>query len=168
MNTIPEIRIHHFFDILRDFGTGNEIKPDSHFNNSYHSVAARIRKNPKEKFKIVVGADSVCAGCKFLKNGSCTDHIGKPGFTSKNNYNDYLDRKILKVSGLKEGEMKSPAELCLYAQSYLSHMDKLYDLNDSMHTDWRKNQVMKGLEYYNKHHQLNIDLASWKEWLVSR
>lgn len=168
MNNSPSIRIHHFFDILRDFGIGNEISADSRFNNSYHSVAARIRENPREKFKIVVGADSVCAGCTFLKKGICTDKIDKPGFNSKHEYNDYLDRKILKVSGLREGEVKSPAELCRYAQSYLSHMDKLYDLNDSMHTDWRKKQVMKGLEYYNKHHQLNLDLAGWKEWLVSR
>jgi hypothetical protein len=88
-----KIRIHHFFDMIRDFGIGKEILPHPNLH-SYHQVARIILENPGTELELVVGADAVCQNCIHLKNGVCTDSIThRSDFTEKEAFNNHLDRK---------------------------------------------------------------------------
>ncbi len=152
------IRIHHFFDILRDFGLKKDFDLDPVYLHSYHIIANGIRKNARAPFKIVIGADSICEGCIHLKQGLCRDKIIKPGFLLKNDYNNYLDLKILRKMNICENEITTPLELCRNAWKYIDHIFSIYDLNDPEYTFKRKKGVLLGLDYYRKLHGFEIDL----------
>jgi len=142
-----KIRIHHFYDIIRDFGSGKEIKPHL-YKHSYHKVAELIKSNPDLKIEIVIGADAVCNGCIHLNNGLCDDIIAyRKDFTSKEKFNNYLDQKILKVCSIKQGESISLAELFEKAQLYLKNIYWIYDGNDLENTKKRKENLIKGIKY---------------------
>jgi len=142
------LRIHHFFDIIRDFGSGKEIK--SHpYGHSYHQVAEMIRKNPHLEIKIVVSADDVCVGCKFLQDEKCKDTIThRNDFTSKEEFNNYLDKRIMQVCSINEGDILTPIELCEKAKLYLEKIEWIYARNNPEHTKVRKENVIKWLSSY--------------------
>ena len=151
-----ELRIHHFYDIIRDFGSGKDIKPHP-YGHSYYKVAELIRKNPNLQIKIVVGADAVCEGCKFLKDGKCLDKIThRKDFTSKEDFNNYLDKRIIKVSSFNEGDVLTPVELCKKAKSYLEKIEWVYEGNDPEHTEKRKENFINGLKDYSELHGFDL------------
>lgn len=142
------LRVHHFYDIIRDFGSGKEIKAHP-YGHSYHKVAEKIRKNPHLKIKIVVGVDDVCVGCKFLQNGKCVDKIThREDFISKEEFNNYLDKRILQVCLVNEGDILTPIELCEKAKLYLERIEWIYAGNDPEHTKMRRENVVKGLDVF--------------------
>jgi hypothetical protein len=69
-----ELRIHHFYDIIRDFGIGKEIVPHP-YGHSYHKSAWHIRNNPNIKIKIVMSVDDTCDGCVHIVHQQCSDVI---------------------------------------------------------------------------------------------
>ena len=157
-NPLP-IRIHHFFDIIRDFGINPKIEPNQKYHHSYHTVATCIRNNPDLKLEIVIGPDAVCAGCAFHRKGTCTDKIDKPGFSLKRQYNDFLDRKILGKINVREHQIITARELCYSADNYLSNMYSIYNLNAVPSTSIRHMHVINGLNYYKKAHNFSLNLA---------
>lgn len=150
-----ELRIHHFFDIIRDFGSGKEIKPHSH-GHSYHLVAEMIRKDPYLKIKLVVRNDHVCKACSYLKDDHCVDTIAhRSDFISKEAFNNHLDRRIMEACLLEEGHSLTIAELCEKASLYLGNFEWIYYGNDQQHTEIRKKNVILGLKYYKEKHSLD-------------
>ena len=154
------IRIHHFYDIIRDFATQEKIEANLNYKHSYHTVGERIRVSPDMKMKIVVGIDSVCDGCIHLVNGACDDTLKKPGFPLKNDYNNYLDKRILKATRLKEGMIVTPKDLCIAAEKYLDKMFSIYEINDKADTEKRKAEVIQGLQYYSKKNGFELKFLS--------
>jgi len=151
-----KLRIHHFYDIIRDLGSGKEIKAHSS-GHSYHNVLELIRKNPNLKIKIIICFDDVCIGCKFLRDGKCFDKIThRKDFISKEDFNNYLDKRIIGVSLFNEGDTLTPVELCKKVKYYLEKMEWIYEGNDSEHTKKKKENVIKGLRYYSKLHGFNF------------
>ena len=151
-----EIRIHHFFDMIRDMGNGKEIVPHP-FGHSYHKVLEKIRKDPRMELKIIIDSDDTCKNCKFLENSNCLDKIDhREDFTSKEKFNNHIDKRILEVSKFSEWDTVTPERLCQMAKPYLENIEYIYDGNDLEHTMKRKENVIKGLEYYSKLHRLNL------------
>ncbi len=159
MSSLPTIRIHHFFDIIRDFGGKTSIPPDLKLKNSYHRVAEKIRGNPEMKISLIKGADTVCAGCLHLSNGVCMDGTDKPGFRLKNNYNEYLDDRIMKELDLHTEDVKTPAELCRLGEKYLKNIFHIYNLDDPGLTAHRKENVAKGLKQYQALHGYRVEFT---------
>ncbi len=150
------LRIHHFFDIIRDFGRGNEIIPHT-YGHSYHLVADKIWNNPKLQIKIVVQADAVCVQCSQLKSNHCIDTINhRKDYTSKEEFNNYLDKRILDRIFIREGETRTPEELCMAAKHYLEYIDWIYEGNDKENTKERKSAVVSELKCYQEKHTLRI------------
>lgn len=52
MTEFLELRIHHFFDTIRDLGAGKDLQPHP-YGHSLHKVAALIRKDPQIKIRLV-------------------------------------------------------------------------------------------------------------------
>lgn len=143
------IRIHHFFDIIRDFGISPDIPANTGYQHSYHTVACLIRENPGVRMKIVLGTDSVCQGCIRNIKGWCDDPLTrKKGFTMKNDYNDYLDVKILETCHLSIGQIVTPREICQASDRYIREIGSIYQIDSEEYIRNRRDNFIAGLQYY--------------------
>lgn len=147
-----KLRVHHFFDIIRDFGSGKEILPHPH-GHGYHKIAEEIRVNPDMEFTLLVASDEICKGCSHLIDGICDDIIThRIDFKGKEDFNNHLDKQIMDVFGFEKTEKYSPKLLCKIAHKYLDKLEFIYSGNDAGHTQKRKENVILGLKYYAEKH----------------
>ena len=152
-----KLRIHHFFDLIRDFGKKEELKPHP-YGHSYHKVAKVIWDNPNSKIKIIVGCDDICDGCIHLKDNSCDDVIDyRKDFKYKEKFNDHLDRRIMKICLINKDDVYSPIQLCKKTKLYLENIIWIYEGNDLKHTLSRKKNVIRGLKEYSEKHNFEIN-----------
>ncbi|QGY45540.1 DUF1284 domain-containing protein [Maribellus comscasis] len=143
-----KIKIHHFFDIIRDFGIAKEFNPHP-YKHSYHKVAEIVWQHPETEVEIVVGADGVCEGCIHLVETSCNDIIThRKDFTLKEEFNNYLDSRIIEVCGIDVSKKYSFKSLLQFSEEYVENMKFIYEGNDIAHTAKRKENVQKGLKIY--------------------
>jgi hypothetical protein len=151
------LRIHHFYDIIRDFGIGKKI--ESHpYEHSYHKIADKIRADPDLRIKIVVGNDAICEGCQHSKENQCDDTIAhRKDFTSKEEFNNQIDKRIMNACSIEKGDIFTPIQLCEKAKKYLEQIEHIYEGNDPEHTQIRKQNVIKGLKYYSESHNFDLD-----------
>jgi hypothetical protein len=149
-----KLRIHHFFDIIRDYGAEKELQPHPYLH-SYHKVANIILKNPFIRLEIVIASDSVCEGCIKLKGNICTDIIThRNDIKGKEEFNNYLDARIMEVCSIRIGIVTTPASLIIASEQYINNIDYIYAGNDKEHTEMRKINVMKGIDFYMSKHGL--------------
>lgn len=153
-----KLRIHHFFDIIRDYGIGKEFLPHS-YRHSYHKVAGEILADPEIKLEMVVEPDAVCIGCIHLAGSECDDIIiHRIDFNKKEDFNNYLDKRIMDVLGIPAGTIMTPKDLCIKAERYIDNIYYIYKGNDQGHTALRKNNVFKGVNLYSCKYNLPIKL----------
>lgn len=150
-----KLRIHHFFDIIRDFGSGKEILPHPH-GHRYHILAEQIRNKAGLEFELVVGSDEICRGCTHLIEGVCDDIIThRNDFKGKEDFNNHLDKRIMEVCNLRISQKYTLKELYFKGSDYIKNIEFIYEGNDAEHTLERKINVIKGLEYYAVKHELD-------------
>ena len=155
------IRIHHFFDIIRDLRTGEKIPADTNYRHSYHSVANILRDSPGIKMKIVIGVDSVCNRCVHNSEGKCDDPLTtKKGFAMKHDYNWWLDNKILEICNFSEGQIVTPNEVCISAYNYLENIYCIYELDPEENINTRKKDFIDGLKFYSAHNNFKLKYLS--------
>lgn len=143
-----KIKIHHFFDIIRDFGSGKEFNPHS-YQHSYHKVAKTIWQNPNTEFEIVVGTDETCKGCIHLIGNSCNDIIThRKDFSLKEPFNNYLDNRIIEVCGIDISKKYTASSLLQFSEKYIENIEFIYEGNDQQHTAKRRENVVAGLKIY--------------------
>jgi hypothetical protein len=147
-----KLRIHHFFDILRDFGSGKTLSPHP-YQHAYHLVAREIWNNPQLPIELVIASDAVCLGCIHLVDSTCDDVIThRADFSSKEEFNNHLDRRIMKTCGMHFSEHYTPEDLCKRAEKYLENIFFIYEGNDEEHTRERKRNVLIGVKLYSARH----------------
>ncbi|HLF35465.1 MAG TPA: DUF1284 domain-containing protein [Cyclobacteriaceae bacterium] len=139
------LRIHHFFDIIRDIGKGIEFEPHP-YGHSNHIVARKIRDGEVSEIELVMGCDDICERCVHKVNGHCDDAIHHKGFSGKEEYNNFLDSRIMEVCGLHEHDILMPCELLARGMLYAGKMEWIYSVNDPEHTAGRKMDFLKGLK----------------------
>ena len=149
-----KLRIHHFFDIIRDFGIGKKFDPHP-YQHSYHKIASLINDDPNIEIEIIVGSDAVCEGCIHLTGGHCNDTIShRKDFTAKEAFNNYLDTRIIEVCEVDVSKKYSPELLVNLADRYIQNIRFIYEGNDAEHTEQRKQNVILGLKYYSAKHAI--------------
>jgi len=149
-----KLRIHHFFDIIRDFGVEKKFDPHP-YQHSYHRIAELILADPNFEIKIVVGSDAVCEGCIHLVRGFCDDTIShRNDFTSKEAFNNHLDTRIIDVCEIDVSKKYSPEMLVKLGNYYILNIEYIYEGNNAGHTAHRKQNVIRGLELYSAKHNL--------------
>ncbi len=141
-----ELRIHHFFDIIRDYGAGKALKAHE-YGHSYHIIGEEIYHNKLKRIKLIAGNDDICGGCRYLDSGKCLDTIDhRADFKSKQEFNDYLDLRIMKVMGYQNGQEIQVREILRCADAYLDSLALIYEGNDRAHTELRKQNVGAGIQ----------------------
>lgn len=103
MNTTILLKPHHFLDIIKLYGFGLSLFiPDPKYGHNFYKVGNLILKSPKAIIILTAGSDDICKSCKFLKNGKCTDKIKNFTYSSKDEWNQKIDKRIFKHLNLKE------------------------------------------------------------------
>lgn len=148
-----KIKIHHFFDIIRDFGIGKSIGPHP-YRHSYHKVAQAILQNQETEVEIVVHSDDVCEGCIHLVGTSCNDIIThREDFALKEKFNRYLDARIIEICEIDVLKRYTVKSLLQFSDKYIENIEYIYEGNDARHTAKRKENVLKGLKVYASKHE---------------
>jgi len=122
------LKPHHFLDIIKLHGIGTDffvpeeeyirqIKEVKGKRREYHhdfNIAGNIvLENPLAIITLTVGADDTCSPCRFLVDGKCTDELSSQfTYPSKEEWNQVVDRRVLNVWGLKEGDEITAIALC--------------------------------------------------------
>ncbi|MGD1815774.1 MAG: DUF1284 domain-containing protein [Pleomorphochaeta sp.] len=139
------IRIHHFFDIIRDYGSGKIIQPHP-YGHSLHLISQKITSGEIKEMRLVIECDAICENCNKLFDNHCIDTIShRKDFKSKEQFNNYLDNRIMETLGLKKGQTITCAELINLSTLYLDNIDYIYLGNDTEHTKNRAANVKKGI-----------------------
>lgn len=93
----PDMRLrpHHIIDIVTDHGKNVQFEPHP-YGHSNHIVAQKILSDLDIKVELVLEADDICKGCKYLQpDGSCTDVLAQLNPSpAKQAYNDVLDSRL--------------------------------------------------------------------------
>jgi len=113
-----KLRPHHIIDIVTAYGHGEEFKPHP-YGHAVHTVAQSILSDVALEVELIIGADEICQPCKHLQSeGRCDDvlHQLDPP-TSKQEYNDDLDRRLLAYLDITPGAVSTVRE-------YLEIVDK--------------------------------------------
>ncbi len=140
-----ELRIHHFFDIIRDYGIGKDLV-EHPYGHSYHNVGNLIYENRVSKIRLVVKSDDICRNCKMLKFGKCVDTIQhRVDFNGKEEFNNHIDTRIMRCMGFKVGQIISIDEILIQSTKYLDSISDIYSGNDESNTMQRKNNVLGGI-----------------------
>ncbi len=90
-----DLRPHHILDIITGHGRGIEFH--SHpYGHSQHIVAQKLLSNLDLNIRLVLNADDICKGCKYLlTDGKCKDVLAQLNPSpSKQAYNDVLDCRL--------------------------------------------------------------------------
>lgn len=154
------LRIHHYFDIIRDLGSEKPILPHP-LQHAYHKIAAHIFDFPYTTIEIVSTCDAVCEGCIKKINGKCSDVIThRSDFLHKEAFNNHIDRRIMEVCGIQDGNIFTAIELCLLSEEYLENALFIYEGNDLEHTLKRMDLVKKGVAAYKQKHLSNGNTGS--------
>lgn len=142
------IKPHHFLDIIRDFGAGREHTPHP-YGHAVHLAAARIREDRRLLLRLTSGADFICAPCRLLCSGRCTDSTDTPGrMARKGAYNRLIDRRLFLRLGLREGALLRADEFCALALTGLGQIKEIYREEKNEKTAWRAENLFRGLRSF--------------------
>ncbi len=140
------IRIHHFFDIIRDYGSGKKLI-EHPYGHSLHIIAKKIINLEITEMKLVVESDDICNNCNKLLCNHCIDTIThRDDFKLKEQFNNYLDNRIMETLGLEKKQIVKFSQLINLSNLYLDNIEYIYLGNDIEHTKIRKSNVEKGIE----------------------
>ena len=97
------IKPHHFIDIIKLYGSGiTHFVPDEKMGHDFYKVANEIISNPTVNLKLTVYGDDICKPCKKYQK-KCIDSLTHIlGYTSKDDYNITLDKRIIDMYNLKD------------------------------------------------------------------
>lgn len=137
-----KLRPHHLLDIVSQIGHGAKFAPHP-YGHGVHLVAKAVLADVDRKVQFVVAADDVCKPCKHLQpNGLCDDivkSLSPP--VSKQEYNDRLDRRLLKFFGFPEGTVMTVREFLQIVDKKLPELAKICS-----HPKEAEEHRLKGLE----------------------
>jgi hypothetical protein len=101
-----KLRPHHLIDIIRNIGQNRPVVPHA-YGHSQHIITRSILDGTEHEILLTVGADDLCKPCIHLTDeGLCNDILSQLKHTVwKQQYNDELDRRVLKFLDLEEGSI---------------------------------------------------------------
>ena len=145
------IKPHHFMDIIKLYGAGLEVfVPDLSYGHDFYRVANAVVADRSILLTLTAGADDICSPCRYLgQDGTCQDSISHiNGMTSKNQYNEMLDRRIMAILGMSSGESYKAETLCRRMQEQPELVEAVWKEEDEAAMIRRKSLFQKGIKRY--------------------
>ena len=153
-NTTILLKPHHFLDIIKLYGFGLILFiPDFRYGHNFYKVANLVLENPKSIIALTTQADDVCKPCRFLEDGKCTDRMRNFIF-SKEEWNQTIDKRILKHLGLKENDKLTALEFSKLAREKLTveMIIRIWRERPEKETKKRVKHLLNGLNKYIRKH----------------
>ena len=144
--TVIHMRPHHFVDILRQIGAGQEFKPSA-YGHAVHSVAKALIENPNTVMMLVNHCDTICAPCVHKKNGVCDDVLSD-GKTSKHEFNTALDARLFERLRLEEAMALSAADFCKLLCERFGNPSEIWTNVSWVEAQKRLETTLKGIEKF--------------------
>lgn len=150
MNEIIKIKPHHFFDIIKLYGSGLEkFIPDKKMGHDFYKIGNIILDNKNTKIKLTIDSDDICKPCKFCKNNKCTDYLSViEGYTEKDVYNKTLDKRIIEHFNLDLNHIYTSKELCSIYYNDPKFTYKIWIEEKDEITNRRYDLFLKGAKKY--------------------
>lgn len=153
MSNNPKILLkpHHFLDTIKLYGLGlNLFVPDSRYGHNFYKVGNSILKNPQSIIILTTKADDICKPCKFLKKSKCADKMRSFVYSSKEEWNQIVDKKILKRLNLNEENGLTALEFCKLANQKLNSkiISEIWRERPKKETKRRIKYLLRGLDRY--------------------
>lgn len=97
------IKPHHLLDVYKLYGRGIfPFSPDSEFEHDFYLIGNLLISRKVDSIVFTTKSDDICKPCKYHENGICTDSLDNDEFINKNDYNNFIDQKLLKYFRLDE------------------------------------------------------------------
>lgn len=154
------LRPHHLLDILKLYSKRDEFEPDPERQHDFYKIGNQVLANPNLKIRIIVGADSICTPCNRLSKKMsrldkrprrCTDEItDTEGYLLKEDWNNEIDRRLLVILELEEGQIVTPAIFCIKALTALTSgkIAEVWQERPAQETTERAKLIKNGLDRY--------------------
>jgi len=140
-----KVRIHHFFDIIRDYGSKTALNKHD-YGHSYHIVGGEIFQNKLKSIQLIIENDDICINCEKLIDGLCIDKIDhRSDYLLKQDFNNHIDSQIMNYMNYFDGQIIEIRDILQDAEKYLSNIFQIYEGNDLDHTANRKKNVSNGV-----------------------
>jgi dienelactone hydrolase len=140
------MRPHHFIDILRQIGAGQEFKPSS-YGHAVHSVAKALMERPNTTLMFVNRCDAICAPCIHNKNGVCDDYLSDRKM-SKHDFNTALDARLFQRLQLEEAMAMSAAGFCAILRERFGEPSEIWAHMPAEDAKKRFGMMLKGIETF--------------------
>ena len=146
------IKPHHFVDIVTSIGEGQRQFAPHPYGHAVHTVSERILADPDVMLRMELGADDICAPCRYNIDGVCEDTIDtsfRPlAPESKREYNLLLDRRWSARLCLRQDEELSARELCRRIRDGAGDITDIYREMPAEGTAERWAKLEKGLAVF--------------------
>ena len=138
------LRVHHVCDMVRDFG--QELTLDTHpYGHSYSEIFHRIFTKDSQ-IRFIIENDDVCQNCCKLIKNQCIDSIHhRKDFFSKQEFNNYLDQRIIDILEIDIMKEYSIQEFIPYLETYCENINTIYHGNEEENTKKRLQNVLRGI-----------------------
>lgn len=144
------IKPHHFIDIIKLYGSGIErFIPDEKMGHDFYKVANEIINNPRVALKLTIYGDAICKPCKKYQ-GKCNDELTHIlGYTSKDDYNITLDKKIIELYDLTDDKYTA-LQFCSIILKNSENIFKVWNEEERSVTEKRYELFIKGANKFLK------------------
>lgn len=139
-------------DIIKLYGSGiEEFVPDLKMKHDFYRIANVVIKNPNIKLRLTIEGDDICKPCVQYYH-ICKDQINHiPTITSKDEYNQLLDQRIIKLFQLRK-DTYTALELCQIYYVYHHLIFQVWKEEEHQVTQKRHDLFVKGAKKYIQQH----------------
>jgi len=140
------LRPHHILDIVRNIGNQRPVVPHE-YGHLVHEITRIIMNDIDTRCILVVENDDICGPCKMLTaDRKCIDVLHQLDVPiSKQEYNDNLDKKLLKYFKLHENTEMTIREFLNLASLDLDGLVKICT-HPKEDKEYRKRGLVEGMK----------------------
>jgi hypothetical protein len=146
------IKPHHFVDIIRALGDGQEQFTPHPYGHNVHGVAAEVLANRNGLLQMELGADDICSPCVHNRDGLCDDAIDtsfRPAAPpSKRAWNLLIDRRWCEKPNLGGGDRLTGQQFCERLRELAGDLTDIYREEPPERTAARAASVRRGVDRY--------------------
>lgn len=152
MENMIRIKPHHFVDIITSFSAEDLVFEPSPYGHAVHTISERILQNRNVPLEMELGADDICAPCKYNVNGLCDDTIDtsfRPEApSSKREWNLIIDRRWCERLGLQQGDRLTAWEFCEQLRDNTGDITDIYREIPMERTAERARRLRAGIKKF--------------------